>query len=160
LEQTLLLGELCLTRGFFLLALLLLKRDVGFFRWLRRGRRDGRGRRGRLRRRKIGHLGPQLGFRAGRRETLIPPEGVKRIVAAGNAVGMHLESSVRRELERGTLVRLPIVGPALAQHFRLARRPNEPLSPLALRFAAFLKARIAAEFSSGAFHVPEEYVSS
>lgn len=88
----------------------------------------------------------QHGFRAGKLVTLIPPEGVKRMVAAGSAVGILLESSIRRELERGTLVRLPIVSPALAQHFRLARRPNDTLSPLALRFAAFLRSHVSAEY--------------
>jgi DNA-binding transcriptional LysR family regulator len=89
----------------------------------------------------------QHGFAAGKMVTLIPPEGVKRMVAAGNSVGILLESSIRSELERGTLVRLRIAGPAPAQHFRLARRPNDVLSPLALRFAAFLRS-----------HVPVEYV--
>ena len=47
----------------------------------------------------------QHGFAAGKMVTLIPPEGVKRMVAAGNSVGI---CSSRRsgELERGTLVRL------------------------------------------------------
>lgn len=88
----------------------------------------------------------QYGFQAGKMVTLIPPEGVKRMVAAGNAVGILLESSIRSELERGTLVRLKVAGPPMAQHFRLARRPNEALSPLAVRFAAFLRSHVPAEY--------------
>jgi len=98
------------------------------------------------------------GFRAGRRVTIIPPEGVKRMVAAGAGVGILLESSIRRELDRGTVVRLPISDPSLDQLFCLARRPNDALSPLALRFAAFLRAKIAAGFRPARSHAPEEYV--
>jgi DNA-binding transcriptional LysR family regulator len=98
------------------------------------------------------------GFKAGKQMTIIPPEGVKRMVAAGAGIGMLLESSIRSELERGTVVRLPICDPSLDQLFCLARRPNDAFSPLALRFAAFLRSRIAAGFHAAQLHAPGEYV--
>lgn len=100
------------------------------------------------------------GFRAERQVTLIPPEGVKRMVAAGSGVGILLESSIRRELARGMLVRLPISDPSLDQLFCLARRSNDALSPLAVRFAEFLRARIAADFRPARSHAPGEYVGT
>jgi DNA-binding transcriptional LysR family regulator len=86
------------------------------------------------------------GFRAGRKVTIMPPEGVKRMVDAGTGVGMLFESSLRRELDRATVVRLPIHDPSPGQLFCLVRNPNDALSPIALRFATFLRSRVAAKF--------------
>lgn len=100
------------------------------------------------------------GFKAGKQLTIIPPEGVKRMVAAGAGVGMLMESSIRSELDRGTVVRLPISDPSLDQLFCLAWRPNDVLSPLALRFAAFLRARLAGGLPASQLHAPGEYVQT
>ena len=82
------------------------------------------------------------------------------MVAAGAGVGILLESSIRSELDRGTVVRLRIADPALDQLFCLARRQNDVLSPLALRFAAFLRARLAAGVPASQSHAPGEYVQT
>lgn len=87
------------------------------------------------------------GFRAARKVTIIPPEGVKRMVAEGLGVGALLASSIRRELTDGTLVRLPIADPSLQQHFAFATRRNDVLSPAAEAFFAFLQARLSYSFA-------------
>jgi DNA-binding transcriptional LysR family regulator len=84
----------------------------------------------------------QRGFRAGRKVTIMPPEGVKRMVDAGMSVGMLFESSLRNELERAKVIRLPIADPSPGQLFSLVRNPQDPLSPLALRFADFLRSAV------------------
>jgi DNA-binding transcriptional LysR family regulator len=85
----------------------------------------------------------QRGFRALRTVTIVPPEGVKRMVAERLGVGALLESSVQRELEAGSFVRLPIADPSLEQHFCFATRRSDVLSPAAEAFLAYLDARLA-----------------
>lgn len=83
------------------------------------------------------------GFRAARKFTIIPPEGVKRMVAEGLGIGVLFESSLRAELDRGLLVRLPIADPSLRQTFCLAFAPAEVLSPAAEAFVAYLRGRLS-----------------
>lgn len=70
-------------------------------------------------------------------------EGVKRLVATGAGVGALLESSVREEFARGTLCRLPLKDPALAQTIYLIQRRGARLTPMARQFRDFLIARVA-----------------
>jgi LysR family transcriptional regulator, low CO2-responsive transcriptional regulator len=70
-------------------------------------------------------------------------EGVKRLVAAGAGVGALLESSVREEFGRGTLCRLPLKDPALAQSICLIQQRGVRLTPMARQFRDFLIARVA-----------------
>lgn len=71
-------------------------------------------------------------------------EAVKRIVASGTGIGMLFESSVRLELERGELSRLPIVDPMLEQTYCLASRPGAAPPPIAQEFARFLREQLRA----------------
>jgi DNA-binding transcriptional LysR family regulator len=93
------------------------------------------------------------GFRAERALTIIPPEGVKRVVEAGLGVGILFESSVQRELRAGRLVRLPISDPSLPQQFVIARLPNATLSPVATAFVEHLRRRLG----RGATYAATEY---
>ena len=70
-------------------------------------------------------------------------EGVKRLVATGAGVGALLESSLSEEFARGTLCRLPIKDPALAQSIYLIQRRGVRLTPMARQFRDFLIARVA-----------------
>jgi DNA-binding transcriptional LysR family regulator len=70
-------------------------------------------------------------------------EGVKRLVATGAGVGALLESSVREEFALGTLRRLPIKDPALAQSIYLIQRRGVRLTPMGRQFRDFLIARVA-----------------
>lgn len=70
-------------------------------------------------------------------------EGVKRLVAVGTGVGALLESSVREEFARGSLCRLPIKDPALAQSMCLIQRRGARLTPIGREFRDFLVARVA-----------------
>lgn len=85
------------------------------------------------------------GFRAQRKITIIPPEAVKAMVAQGLGVGVLFESSIRTELEEGSLVRLPLVAPPLQETFCLARSRDEALSPAAAGFVRFLRAHLTYE---------------
>jgi DNA-binding transcriptional LysR family regulator len=89
------------------------------------------------------------GFRAEKRITVIPPEGVKRMVAQGLGIGALLESSIARELEEGSLVRLPISDPSLTQQFCLATRRGDVLSPPAAALVGLLRTALS--------HGPLEY---
>jgi DNA-binding transcriptional LysR family regulator len=75
---------------------------------------------------------------------IISPEAVKRIVGSGFGVGVVLESSIRRELLAGTLVRLPISDPTLNEPFCLARRSTDHVSPIAEEFRRALRAHLGA----------------
>jgi LysR family transcriptional regulator, low CO2-responsive transcriptional regulator len=91
------------------------------------------------------------GFRAQRKVTIIPPEGVKAMVAQGLGVGVLFESSIRTELDEGSLVRLPLAAPPLQETFCLARSRYEELSPAAAGFVQFLRAHLtydSAEYDS------------
>jgi len=70
-------------------------------------------------------------------------EGVKRLVATGTGVGALLESAVHEEFARGTLCRLPIKDPALAQSICLIQRRGARMTPMARQFREFLIARVA-----------------
>jgi DNA-binding transcriptional LysR family regulator len=83
------------------------------------------------------------GFRYDRLLTVVAPEAVKRIVAAGAGVGVLLASSVERELRAGRLVRLPLADDAFEQLFTLARRPNDAISPIAAEFIRLVQRRLA-----------------
>ena len=63
--------------------------------------------------------------------------------ASGAGVGALLESSVREEFARGTLCRLPLKDPALAQTIYLIQRRGARLTPMARQFRDFLVARVA-----------------
>jgi DNA-binding transcriptional LysR family regulator len=73
---------------------------------------------------------------------IIPPEGVKAMVAQGLGVGVLFESSIRAELDEGSLVRLPLVAPPLREIFHIATSRAHPLSPAAAGFVAFVRARL------------------
>ena len=90
------------------------------------------------------------GFRAARTVTIIPPEGVKRIVSEGLGVGVLFESSIRHELDEGRLVRLPIFDPSLQQRFCIASHRNERFSPATEAFVAHLHSRLS--------YAPDAYV--
>ena len=86
------------------------------------------------------------GFVDHHNRTIISPEAVKRIVGSGFGVGVVLESSIRRELLAGTLVRLPISDPTLNEPFCLARRPSDHVSPIAEEFRRALRDHLRATF--------------
>jgi DNA-binding transcriptional LysR family regulator len=94
----------------------------------------------------------ERGFRARRKITIIPPEGVKAMVARGLGVGVLFESSVAAELEEGSLVRVPLAAPPLEEGFCVATARGEPLLPAAEGLVAFMRARLkhaSTEYSSG-----------
>jgi DNA-binding transcriptional LysR family regulator len=84
----------------------------------------------------------ERGFRARRKITIIPPEGVKAMVAQGLGVGVLFESSIRAELDEGSLVRLPVEAPLLREIFCVATSRGEALSPAAAAFVQFVSARL------------------
>jgi DNA-binding transcriptional LysR family regulator len=84
------------------------------------------------------------GFRAAQRFTISPPEAVKRMVLAGLGVGVLFESSIRAELDAGTLVRLPIGDLSLQQVFCTAMPPHQILAPVAERFLTYLREHLSA----------------
>jgi DNA-binding transcriptional LysR family regulator len=61
-------------------------------------------------------------------------ESVKQVVAGGLGVSFVSELSVRRELERGELVRIDLDGMAIARTFYFATRTGRELSPAAAAF--------------------------
>jgi DNA-binding transcriptional LysR family regulator len=89
--------------------------------------------------RSLGVAGP-----SGRRHrVIISPEAIKGLVGNAFGVGVLLESAVRRELQDGTFVRLPIQSPTLAEAFGIVRRPSARLSPIAEEFRLSLRAHLA-----------------
>jgi DNA-binding transcriptional LysR family regulator len=94
----------------------------------------------------------ERGFRAQRKITIIPPEGVKAMVAQGLGVGVLFESSIRTELDEGSLVRLALAAPAIRESFSLARTREDTLSPATEAFIRFLRDRLtyaSAEYERG-----------
>ena len=84
----------------------------------------------------------EAGFLAKRRVTIIPPEGVKRMVAQGLGIGVLFESSIRRELADGTFVPVRFNAALLREHFCIASNPKDSLSPSAATFLAHLRRQI------------------
>jgi DNA-binding transcriptional LysR family regulator len=66
------------------------------------------------------------------------------MVEAGLGVGVLFESSIRHELDAGTLVRLPIGDLSLQQVFCTAMPPNQILAPVAERFLTYLREHLRA----------------
>ena len=62
-------------------------------------------------------------------------EAVKQAVAGGLGVSFLPVISVRKELERGDLVEVPVEGLAISRHFHLVRRDGRELSPAGRAFA-------------------------
>jgi DNA-binding transcriptional LysR family regulator len=88
----------------------------------------------------------EAGFSAKRRVTIIPPEGVKRMVAQGLGIGVLFESSVRRELADGVFTRIPLAGISLHESFCIAKSAAKGLlSPAAAHFLAHLRSRFSYE---------------
>jgi DNA-binding transcriptional LysR family regulator len=78
-----------------------------------------------------------LGFDAGRlkvRAFLGGNESVKHAVAGGLGISFVSEISVRRELERGELVRIDLEGIQITRNFYIASRTGRELSPAAKGF--------------------------
>jgi DNA-binding transcriptional LysR family regulator len=92
--------------------------------------------------RRIFHELEEAGFRAKRRVTIIPPEGVKRMVAHGLGIGVLFASSIRRELADGTFVPVPVATAPLREDFCIAMNGKERLSPTADAFLAHLRASV------------------
>lgn len=93
----------------------------------------------------------ERGFQARRKVTIIPPEGVKAMVARGLGVGVLFESSIRTELEEGSLVRVPLAAPPLEEVFCVATSREEPLSPAAASLVQFVRSTLkhaSAEYES------------
>lgn len=88
----------------------------------------------------------ERGFRARRKVTIIPPEGVKAMVARGLGVGVLFESSIAAELEEGSLVRVPLAAPSLHEAFCVATSRGEQLLPAAEGLVAHLRARLKHAF--------------
>jgi DNA-binding transcriptional LysR family regulator len=72
-------------------------------------------------------------------------EAVKRTVECGIGVGMLFLSSVRREFEDGTLVRLPISDPSFEQSYCILQRPGSVPTPLARRLMDYLRTTFAGD---------------
>jgi len=83
-----------------------------------------------------------FGFRAKRRVTIVPPEAVKLMVARELGIGVLFESSIRRELDDGTFVRLRVDTAPLREIFCVVTSPKEPRSPTAEAFLQFLRSRL------------------
>ena len=84
----------------------------------------------------------ELGVGAQRKMTIVPPEGVKAMVAQGLGVGVLFESSIRAELDEGSLVRLPVAAPPLEENFCIAMARRATLSPAAAGFVKFVQERL------------------
>jgi len=85
----------------------------------------------------------EAGFRAKRRVTIIPPEGVKRMVAQGLGIGVLFAASIRRELADGTFIPVHVATAPLREHFCIAMNPKESLSPSAAAFLEHIRASIS-----------------
>lgn len=92
--------------------------------------------------RRIFHELEAAGFRAKRRVTIVPPEGVKRMVAQGLGIGVLFASSIRRELADGTFVPVRVAAAALHEQFCIATNPRDSLSPSAAMFLEHLRASL------------------
>ena len=90
--------------------------------------------------RHIFHELEKTGFRVKRRVTIVPPEGVKSMVAQGLGIGVLFASSIRRELAEGIFVPLRLPAPVLREHFCIATNPKETLSPGAAAFLNYVRA--------------------
>jgi DNA-binding transcriptional LysR family regulator len=95
--------------------------------------------------RRIFHELEVRGFQAQRKIMVIPPEAVKSMVAQGLGVGVLFESSIRAELDDGSLIRLPLAAPPLREDFWIAGGRDETLSPVAAAFVAHMRARLTYE---------------
>jgi DNA-binding transcriptional LysR family regulator len=93
--------------------------------------------------RRIFHELEAAGFRAKRRVTIVPPEGVKRMVAQGLGIGVLFASSIRRELADGTFVPVRVVAAPLEERFCIATNPKDSLSPGAAAFLEHLRASVS-----------------
>lgn len=85
----------------------------------------------------------ESGLRAKRRVTIIPPEGVKSMVAQGLGIGVLYASSIRRELADGTFVPVRVAATALREHFCIAMNPKYALSPSAATFLDHLRSTVS-----------------
>ena len=83
------------------------------------------------------------GFRFADTIDLRSSEAVKRTVEAGIGVGMLFLSSVQREFDDGTLVRLRIDDPSFAQSYCILQRPGAIATPLARRLIDYLREAFA-----------------
>ena len=92
--------------------------------------------------RRIFHELEEVGFRARRRVTIVPPEGVKRMVARGLGIGVLFASSIRRELADGTFVLVPVDTAPLRERFCIALDRKESLSPTATGFLDHLRSNL------------------
>jgi DNA-binding transcriptional LysR family regulator len=81
-------------------------------------------------------------------------EAVKRFVAMGNGVAFMPEIAAAREIERGELVKVPIVEVKLERHLRLVYRRAAALSHSAVAFLQALRA-FSAERGKPYLYVPE-----
>jgi LysR family transcriptional regulator, transcriptional activator of the cysJI operon len=69
-------------------------------------------------------------------------EGVKRMVEAGEGIGVHLKSAVAREVQDGQLVTLNVAAVVPPFRFVMVRRANEGQMSLVSAFCEFVRNRL------------------
>lgn len=82
------------------------------------------------------------GMPLGRYIDLRAYEGTMRLVGSGYGIGVNVASALHREFQDGRIRPLTIAGVSLTMPFYLIQREHVPLTPVARRFRALLKARL------------------